>query len=134
MASDLNRVIIIGRLTKSPELKSTNGGNYFCRFSIASNYSHKKQDGSYEDKPGFFDCICWGKQAETIHKYVSKGHRLAIEGRLSWSSWEHEGKTRSKIEIVVEQFNFLEKREGGQSGGAAAFDSGAMSDMDEPPF
>jgi len=134
MASDINRVILIGRLTRDPELKSTNGGNHFCRFSLASNYSHKKQDGSYEDKPNFLECIAWGKQAETIHKYVSKGNRIAIEGRLSWSSWEHEGKTRSKIEVVVEQFNFLEKRDGNSSGGAAAFDSGAMQGDDDIPF
>lgn len=136
MANDINRVVLIGRITRDPELKSTNGGTYFCRFTLAANHSQKKGDGSYEDKAGFFDCIVWGKQAETVHKYVSKGQRLLVEGSLRWSSWEKDGKTMSKVEIGVEQFNFIERKQEGQSSqdtqGAAHFD-GAMGD-DSVPF
>jgi len=125
MASDINRVILIGRLTKSPELKSTNGGTHFCRFSLASNHTRKQQDGSYKDEAGFFECVAWGKSAEILHKYVQKGHRLAVEGALRWSSWEAEGKKHSKVEILVEQFNFLERKDSGQPGepSAAAFNA-----------
>jgi single-strand DNA-binding protein len=131
--TDINKTVLIGRLVRDPELKSPSGGTYFCRFTLASNHSQKKSDGSYEDKPGFFDCVVWGKQAETVHKYVSKGQRLLVEGSLRWSSWEHEGKKNSKVEINVEQFNFIERKQDSQPGqGAAHFDSGAMGDESIP--
>lgn len=135
--TDINRTVLIGRLVRDPELKSTNGGTYFCRFTLAANHSQKKQDGSYEDKAGFFDCVAWGKQAEAVHKYVSKGQRLLVEGSLRWSSWEHEGKKHSKVEINVETFNFIERKADSQSPttsqGAAHFDS-ANSNIDDIPF
>ncbi len=145
MASDINRVILIGRLTRDPELKSTNSGNYFCRFSLASNRNvYNKQSGESRDEVGFFDCIAWGKSAETIHKYLQKGRRICVEGSLRWSSWEGtDGKKQSKVEINVEGFQFLDaKQDGGgsmrdtgpsePSGSAAHFDTGAMSDDDIP--
>ena len=83
MASDINRVILIGRLTRDPELKSTNSGNYFCRFSLASNRNiYNRQTGESRDEVGFFDCVAWGKSAETIHKYLQKGRRIAILGDM----------------------------------------------------
>lgn len=131
--TDINRTVLIGRLVRDPELKSTNGGTYFCRFTLASNHSLKKSDGSYEDKAGFFDCIVWGKQAEAVHKYVSKGQRLLVEGSLRWSSWEHEGKKHSKVEINVESFNFIERKQDSQPGqGAAHFDSANKAEDDIP--
>jgi len=143
MASDINRVILIGRLTRDPELKSTNNGNYFCRFSLASNRNiYNRQTGESREEVGFFECVAWGKSAETIHKYLQKGRRICVEGNLRWSSWEGtDGKKQSKVEINVEGFQFLDgnKQDGGAprdtapaGGGAAAFDSGAMSDDDIP--
>lgn len=145
MASDINRVILIGRLTRDPELKSTNGGNYFCRFSLASNRNiYNRQTGESRDEVGFFDCVAWGKSAETIHKYLQKGRRICVEGNLRWSSWEGtDGKKQSKVEVNVEGFQFLDAKQGeggarentppeGGARSAAAFDSGAMSDDDIP--
>lgn len=146
MANDINRVILIGRLTRDPELKSTNGGNYFCRFSLASNRNiYNRQTGESRDEVGFFDCVAWGKSAETIHKYLQKGRRICVEGNLRWSSWETtDGKKQSKVEINVEGFQFLDAKQDGAgggsrenpaaeaTGGAAHFDSGAMSDDDIP--
>jgi len=145
MASDINRVILIGRLTRDPELKSTNTGNYFCRFSLASNRNiYNRQTGESRDEVGFFDCVAWGKSAETIHKYLQKGRRICVEGNLRWSSWEGtDGKKSSKVEINVEGFQFLDAKQGeggarepgpseGGARNAAAFDSGAMSDDDIP--
>ncbi len=146
MANDINRVILIGRLTRDPELKSTNGGNYFCRFSLASNRNiYNRQTGESRDEVGFFDCVAWGKSAETIHKYLQKGRRICVEGNLRWSSWETtDGKKQSKVEINVEGFQFLDAKQDGAGGaprenapeggstGAAHFDSGAMSDDDIP--
>lgn len=141
MASDINRVILIGRLTRDPELKATNSGIHFCRFSLASNRNiYNRQAQESRDEVGFFDCIAWGKGGETIHKYLQKGRRICVEGNLRWSSWEGtDGKTQSKVEINVEAFQFLDaKQDGGtrdaapESGGAAHFDSGAMNDDDIP--
>lgn len=114
MAQDTNTTIITGRLTKDPELKSTNSGTYFCRFSVANNYSVKQGD-QWVEKANFFDVVAWGKQAETIHKYVQKGQKLLIEGALRWSSWEHEGKKHSKVEILLERFEFMGAKPDGQS-------------------
>lgn len=113
MAQDTNATIITGRLTKDPELKSTNSGTYFCRFSVANNYSVKQGD-QWVEKANFFDVVAWGKQAETIHKYVQKGQKLLIEGALRWSSWEHEGKKHSKVEILLERFEFMGAKPDGQ--------------------
>lgn len=116
MANDLNRTVLLGRLTRDPELKSTSGGQYFCRFTLANGYK-KKQGEGYADAVNFIDCVAWGKTAEAIHKYVSKGQRLLVEGCLRWSSWEGtDGKKQSKVEINVETFQFLQpKTDGGQS-------------------
>lgn len=139
MASDINRVILIGRLVRDPEIKTTNGGNSFCRFSLASNRNiYNRQTQESRDEVGFFDCVAWGKAGETIHKYLQKGRRICVEGNLRWSSWETtDGKKQSKVEINVEGFQFLDAKQAGDSqpestGGAAHMDSGAMSDDDIP--
>jgi single-strand DNA-binding protein len=145
MASDINRVILIGRLTRDPELKSTSSGNYFCRFSLASNRNvYNKQTGESREEVGYFDCIAWGKSAEIIHKYLQKGRRICVDGSLRYSAWEGaDGKKQSKVDIHVEGFQFLDtKQDGGgpmrdagpsePSGTPAHFDTGAMSDDDIP--
>lgn len=109
--SDTNRVILTGRLTRDPELKSTASGVYYCRFTLANNYS-VKEHGSWTTKANFFDVIAWGRQAEAIHKYVAKGQKILIDGVLRWSSWEHEGKKYTKVEIVAERFEFMSKASG----------------------
>jgi len=133
MSQDINRVIIVGRLTRDVETKSTGNGGLIAKFSIASNRSEKRGD-SWQDVPGFFDCVLFGKRADVLRQYAGKGKRLAIEGQLRWSSWEgSDGKKNSKVEIAVDQFQFLDAKQEG--GSAASFDSGAMTE-DEPdiPF
>ena len=76
MANDLNRVLLVGRLTRDPELKSTSSGTVLCRFSLACNRSYYKKEGELQEDVGFFDCVAWGKAAEIISKYVTKGRRL----------------------------------------------------------
>ena len=111
VANDLNRVLLIGRLTRDPELRSTNSGTMFCRFSIASNRSYYKKEGDVQEYVGYFECVAWGKLSEIISKYLSKGKRIGVDGSLRWSQWENqEGKKQSKIEIHVENFQFLEPR------------------------
>ena len=111
MASDLNRVLLVGRLTRDPELRSTNNGTMFCRFSIASNRSYYRKEGDLQEDVGFFECVAWSKLAEIISKYLSKGKRVGVDGSLRWSQWENqEGKKQSKVEIHVENFQFLDPR------------------------
>ena len=111
MANDLNRVLLIGRLTRDPELKSIGSGTVLCKFSLASNRSYYKNEGDLKEEVSFFNCVAWGKLAETISKYVTKGQRLGIDGSLRWSQWENtEGKKQSKVEIKVENFQFLDSK------------------------
>jgi len=107
LASDINRVIIIGRLTRDPELKYLQSGTAVTRFSIANNKTYKSNNEKKE-QVSFFDCIAWSKLAETIVEYCNKGQRIGIEGRLQQRMWEdQEGKKRSAVEIVVDSIQFL---------------------------
>ena len=117
MANDINSVILVGRLTRDPELRSTSAGSYFCRFSLASNRNYYKKDSAeLQTEVGYFDCVAWGKTAEIISKYLNKGRRVAVDGSLRWSRWEdQEGKTRSKVEVWVENFQFLDPKGGDPS-------------------
>lgn len=137
--ADINRVIIIGRLTRDPELKSTNTGKFFCRFSIASNrFYSNRETGERKEEVGYFDCIAFGKPAETISKYLAKGRRIGIDGSLKYSSWDTpEGQKRSKVEVLVDGFQFLDaKGEGGLQSGPAGGSQGSdrsTQGVDEPP-
>ncbi len=111
MANDINRVILVGRLTRDPELRSTNTGKYLCRFSLASNRTIFQKDAENREEVGFFDCVAWGKLAEVISKYAQKGRRVAVDGSLRFSTWENqEGKKQSKVEIYAENFQFLDSK------------------------
>lgn len=133
MANDINRVILIGRLTRDIELKNTNNGGQFARISIASNRSiYNKSSGESKEEVGFFDCVAFGKQAETMAKYLQKGRRVCIEGTLRWSSWESDGKKQSKVEIAVDQFQFLDAKSGEAVVSPQSEPSGITSDDDIP--
>ena len=118
MATDINRVFLIGRLTKDPELRYTQGGTSIASLSIANNRTYMAGSEKKEDV-SFFNCIAWGKLGETISKYVKKGDKIAIEGRLQQRSWEKDGQKRSTVEIVVENVQFLGGKNGGQTEGGA---------------
>lgn len=134
MSSDINKTILIGRLTRDIEIKTTNSGAMIGKFSLASNRKEKSGD-TWTDKPGFFDCVAFGKSAETLQKYTKKGSKLCVEGSLRWSSWEgSDGKKASKVEIAVESFQFFDAKPQGEQAsepqGAATF--GGMGDEDIP--
>lgn len=132
MASDINRVILIGRAVRDPELKSTNSGSYYCRFTLASNKSiYNRQTGETRDEAGFFDCVVWGKAAENLTKLLKKGKRCCVEGSLKWSSWEGaDGKKQSKTEISVETFQVIDYASGGNDGGRVEPDGAAAAAFD----
>ena len=142
MANDINRVFMIGRLTRDPELKYTQGGTSIASFSLANNRSYTVQNEKKE-QVSFFNCIAWGKLGETISKYVKKGDKIAIEGRLQQRSWEKEGQKHSTVEVVIDNVQFLGAPNGGgksesapmmgeevKDGSVASFDQQAPSDFD----
>jgi len=124
---DLNVVTVLGRLTRDVELKQTNGGTV-ARFSLANGY-RKKQGSEYVEATNFIDCVAFGKTGEAIQKYVSKGQRLLVSGALRWSSWESDGKRNSKLEVLVESFNFIERKESGQQSGPTPADVSGLDDI-----
>ncbi len=113
----INKVIISGNLTRDPELRSTAAGYSVLGFGVAVNDRRKNQQtGEWEDYPNFIDCTMFGTRAEGVSRYLSKGSKVAIEGKLRYSSWERDGQRRSKIEVVVDEIEFLSNRDGGNGG------------------
>ena len=114
----INRVNITGNLTRDPELRATSGGTQVLHLGVAVNDRRRNpQTGNWEDYPNFIDCVMFGTRAEAIQRYLSKGTKVAIEGRLRYSSWERDGQKRSKIEVVVDEIEFMSSRQGGGSNG-----------------
>lgn len=108
----INRVIISGNLTRDPELRQTAGGLPVLSFGVAVNDRRKNQQtGEWEDYPNFIDCTLFGSRAENVQKFLSKGSKVAIEGKLRWSQWERDGQKRSKVEVIVDDLEFMSKPE-----------------------
>lgn len=115
----INRVCITGNLTRDPELRSTAGGMAILKMGIAVNDRRKNsQSGEWEDMPNFFDVVLFGARGESLSRFLSKGSKIAVEGKLRWSQWETpDGDKRSKVEIVADDIEFMSTRgEGGGSG------------------
>lgn len=106
MANDINVVVLVGRLTRDCELKSTPGGTSVCRFSVAVNRRKKTQD-SWADEVNYFDVVLWGKTADTLKSYLTKGRQVSIQGELRQSRWEQDGQSRSKVEVVANNVQLL---------------------------
>lgn len=98
----MNYVVLMGRLTKDPEIKKTSSGKSYCRFSIAVKREFSK------DAVDFINCIAWDKKAETIVNYFSKGHRILIQGRINTGSYEVNNEKRTSFDIVVDKIDFIE--------------------------
>jgi single-strand DNA-binding protein len=114
MAS-LNRVMLIGNITRDPSSKQLPGGTSVCEFGLAMNRRFKTSAGEEREEVLFVDCSAWGKQGETIQQYCTKGKPLFIEGRLKLDTWDDKngGGKRSKISVVVDNFQFLGAPGGG---------------------
>ena len=107
----INRVIISGNLTRDPELRSTASGLPVLGFGVAVNDRRKNQQtGEWEDYPNFIDCTMFGARAESLNRYLNKGTKVSIEGKLRWSQWERDGQKRSKIEVIVDELEFMSSR------------------------
>ncbi len=118
--ANYNRVIMIGNLTRDPQLSYLPSSTPVVEFGLASNRRWRGQDGQMKEDTCFVDCRCYGKPAETINQYVSKGRQLMVEGRLQFQQWTtQDGNKRSKHIIVVDAFQFLDGG-GGRRGDTAA--------------
>ena len=128
MAVDINVVVLVGRLTRDCELKSTPQGTSVCRFSIAVN-RRKRTGDRWEDEVSYFDVVLWGRSAETLNPYLQKGRQVSIEGELRQNRWEQDGKTNSKIEVVANNVQLL----GGGNQGPVTGPSRPDQRMDQSP-
>ena len=136
-ATNINRVILTGNLTKDPELRSLPSGTAVCRLRLACNTRRKDaSSGDWVDKPNFFDVTVWGKQGENCAQYLSKGRPVAIDGRLEWREWEAQdgsGK-RQAVEIIADSVQFLGSRDSADGGnGFAAKSDVPVDDKDFAP-
>lgn len=118
----INRVIISGNLTRDPELRQTQSGLPVLGFGVAVNDRRKNQTtGEWEDYPNFIDCTMFGTRAQSLANYLSKGTKVAIEGKLRWSQWERDGQKRSKIEVIVDELEFMSSRNSDSSYGSGGY-------------
>ena len=104
--TDINRVILVGRLVKDAELKFTSASTPVTRFSVAVNRSRKNGD-QWEEEVSYIDIVLWGRSAESISKFLTKGKQVAVEGELRQNRWEQDGQQRSKLEVVASNVQLL---------------------------
>lgn len=115
MSKSINQVILMGNLTRDPELRTTPNGQSVCSFGMAINRSWQGNDGNQQEAVDYFDVTAWGKLGELVNQYLTKGRRCLIQGRLSYRSWEQDGQKRSKVEVIASDVTFLDG-----AGGAGA--------------
>ena len=118
-ATNINRVVLTGNLTRDPELRSLPSGMSVCSLRVACNTRRKdNSSGEWVDKPNYFDVTVWGAQGENCARFLAKGRPVAIDGRLEWREWQDQnGNNRQSIDIIADAVQFLGSREGGENGG-----------------
>lgn len=128
--ANLNKVFLIGNLTRDPELKYTPKGTAVASFALAINHVYKTPDGEKREEVSFIDVTAFGRQAEVVSEYVKKGDPFFVEGRLKLETWDDKqsGQKRSKLRVLLESFQFLASR-----GGKSGQESGGAGEYDDPP-
>ena len=117
-ASNINRVVLTGNLTRDPELRNLPSGTAVCSLRLAVNTRRKGSSGDWEDKPNYFDVTVWGAQGENCARFLAKGRPVALDGRLEWREWQDkEGNNRQSVEIVADSVQFLGGRDDAPTGG-----------------
>jgi single-strand DNA-binding protein len=143
--ANINRVVLVGNLTRDPELRHTPSGMAVCKLRVAVNTRQKDQaTGQWGDKPNYFDVTVWGNQGESCAQFLSKGRPVAIDGRLDWREWDaQDGTKRQAVEIIADNVQFLGGRQEGEAenryvpagaGAAADADFGPAGADDDIPF
>ncbi len=127
MARSFNQVILMGNLTRDPELRAIPSGQNVCNFTLALNRSFKGADGEWQEATDFIDVVAWGPLGERVAQYLSKGRPCLVNGRLQSRNWEQDGQKRSKVEVNAQDVTFLGGAEGGGSrtSGGDEFDQSA---------
>lgn len=137
MASSVNKVILVGNLTKDPEIKTFDTGSKACRFSVATNRQWKDKNGDKKEEVEFTNVTTWGKLAEICAEYLVKGKKVYIEGRLQTRTYDKDGQKHYATEVVAENMVMLSKGEGGSGGGSRRREDEAPNDeinVDDIPF
>jgi len=125
--ANLNKVMLIGRLTRDPESRALPSGTSVVTFGLATNRVYNsRQSGEKVEETTFVDIEAWGRTGETIARFMKKGRQIYIEGRLKFDSWERDGQKRSKLSVVAETFQFMDGN-GGGSGGGGGYDDGGYA-------
>lgn len=127
MARSFNQVILMGNLTRDPELRQTPNGQNVCSFSLALNRSYKGSDGNWQEATDYVDVVAWGPLGERVAQYLTKGRPALVNGRLQSRSWEQDGQKRNKVEVIAQDVTFLGGA-GGEGGG-----SSRGGDFDQAP-
>lgn len=132
--ADFNKVLLIGRLTRNPELRYISSGTAVTELSLATGRSYKRGNGEKVDETTYVDIVVWGRQAETATQYLSKGSSLLVEGRLNQDRWEDKetGKPRTKLNVVADRIQFLDSRGGNQGGDAPQGDNFSSAPRQSP--
>lgn len=117
MARSFNQVVLMGNLTRDPELRQTPNGHSVASFGLALNRSYKGSDGNWQEATDFVDIVAWGPLGERVTQYLTKGRPCLINGRLQSRSWEQDGQKRSKLEVVAQDVTFLGGSGGSDGGG-----------------
>jgi single-strand DNA-binding protein len=126
--ADLNRVTLVGRLTRDPELRHTQGGDPVCSIRLAVSSRARDESGSWGDRSNYFDVTVFGRQAETASTYLAKGRRIGVDGRLSWREWQaQDGSKRQSVEVIANDVFFLDSRGDGEGGGGGYQQGGGWS-------
>lgn len=125
MARSVNQVMLMGNLTRDPELRNTPSGQSVCSFSLALNRAYKDQSGEWKEATDYVDVVAWGPLGERVAQYMSKGRRCLVQGRLQSRAWEQDGQKRSKVEVLANDVTFLDSRGGGDEGNGGGASSAA---------
>jgi single-strand DNA-binding protein len=133
--ASINRVCLVGNLTRDPELRSTAVGTSVCRLRVACNSRWRSSEtGEWEDKPNFFDVSVFGGTAEACARFLEKGRPVAIDGRLDWHEWENvDGERRQAVGVIAENVQFLASRGGASSAGTEGAEA-AEAELEEEPI
>lgn len=128
MARSFNQVILMGNLTRDPEVRQIPSGQSVCTFSLALNRSFKGSDGNWQEAVDYIDVVAWGPLGERVAQYVTKGRPVLVNGRLQSRSWETDGQKRSKVEVNAQDVTFLGGRgEGGEGGSGSGYSPAAST-------
>ncbi len=129
--ANINRVVLVGNLTRDPELRSLPSGMSVCSLRLACNTRRKGASGEWEDKPNYFDVTVWGAQGENCSRYLSKGRPVAIDGRLEWREWEKDGQKRQAVDIIADSVQFLGGRDDAGNGNGFSAKSDVPADTSD---